>query len=374
MCIRDSYERVNHHADVLIVGAGPSGIQAARVSAETGHDVMVLDMQESPGGHLLFHPRQIDGLAASDWVSREVGELQARENVTWLQSTTATGYYDHNMVIAVQHEPAESWLKERLWHIRASKVVIATGAVERPLIFPGNDRPGVMLADAAVRYIRRFAAVPGKRVLIYTNNSTPYAHLETFKTAGIEIQSILDLRKSPSEAELSLARNSEVPVIVDARITGVQGRSGVKGVTYQNGAGTKTVRCDFVCHSGGWNPLIHLYSHAGGRSRFEQASAAFVPGERAQGANPILCANGTFSLAEGLKEATDVANTLFCESVGNSACSTPATPATEDEVAYRIDQIWPEKGLKGNAFVDFQNDVTTADIALAVRENFQSIC
>ena len=367
------YERVNHHTDVLIVGAGPAGIQAAKVAAGSGHDVMVIDMQESPGGHLLFHPREIDGQAGSDWVSREVGDLQGRENVTWLQSTTATGYYDHNMVIAVEHEPAESWLKERLWHIRAKKVIIATGAVERPLIFPGNDRPGVMLADSAARYIRRFAAVPGKRALIYTNNSTPYAHLETFKTAGIEIQGILDLRKSPSEAELCLASNLEVPVIVDARITGVKGRSRVRGVTYQSGAGSKTVRCDLVCHSGGWNPLIHLYSHAGGRSRFERASAAFVPGERAQAAYPVGGANGTFSLAEGFKEATDVTNSLFGESAGNPASDTSTAPRAEDEVAYRIDQIWPEKGLKGKAFVDFQNDVTTADIALAVRENFQSI-
>ncbi len=366
------YERVNHHTDVLIVGAGPTGVQAAKVLAESGRDVMVLDMQESPGGHLLFHPRQIDGQAASDWVSQEVAELQVRENVTWLQSTTATGYYDHNMVIAVEHEPAESWLKERLWHIRAKKVVIATGAVERPLIFPGNDRPGVMLADAAARYVRRFAAVPGKRAVIYTNNSTPYAHLETFKAAGIEIQGILDLRESPSEAELILASNLEVPVIADARITGVQGRSGVKGVRYQNGAGSKTVSCDLVCHSGGWNPLIHLYSHAGGRSRFDQESAAFVPGERAQGAYPIGGANGTFSLDEGLQEATHVANSLFNESASDTISSAPVAAAA-DEVSYRIDQIWPEKGLKGKAFVDFQNDVTTADIALAVRENFQSI-
>ncbi len=367
------YERVNHHTDVLIVGAGPTGVQAAKTLAKSDRDVMVIDMQASPGGHLLFHSCQINSQPGADWVSQEVAKLQARKNVTWLQNTTATGYYDHNMVIAVEHEPAESWLKERLWHIRAKKVVIATGAVERPLIFPGNDRPGVMLADAAARYIRRFAAVPGKRAVIYTNNSTTYAHLETFKAAGIEIQGILDLRESLSETELGLARKSKVPVLVNARIKGVQGRAGVKGVTYQDESGIKTLSCDLVCHSGGWNPLIHLYSHAGGRSRFEQESAAFVPGERAQAAYPIGGANGTFSLDQGLKEASDIANSLFGESTGDTGSSTAAAPETGDEVCYRIDQIWPEKELNGKAFVDFQNDVTTADISLAVKENFRSI-
>ena len=366
------YERVNHHTDVLVVGAGPVGLQAAKILANSGQELMVLDMQRSAGGHLLYHTRLIDGKPGAEWVEQAVAELRTRNNVTWLQNTTATGYYDHNMVIAVEHEPAQWWLRERLWHIRAKKVVIATGAVERPLIFPGNDRPGVMLADAAARYIRRFAAVPGKRAVIYTNNSTAYAHLGSFKAAGIQIESVLDLRKDPGKAELDLAREASVPVVVNASIMKVHGRSKVRGVTYKNGSGSKAIACDLVCHSGGWNPLIHLYSHAGGKSRFDIDSAAFVPGERAQGACTVGGADGVFSLRKGLKEASDVAYSLVAD-VADSGPSPPAVPSTESETPYSIDVIWPEKDLKGKAFVDFQNDVTTADIALAVRENFQSI-
>ncbi len=367
------YERVNHHTEVLVVGAGPVGLQAAKILANSGQELMVLDLQRSAGGHLLYHTRLIDGKPGAEWVAQAVAELQTHKNVTWLQNTTATGYYDHNMVIAVEHEPTQWWLRERLWHIRAKKVIIATGAVERPLIFSGNDRPGVMLADAAARYVGRFAAVPGKRAVIYTNNSTAYSHLGLFKAAGIQIESVLDLRKEPGKAELDLARESSVPVEVNASIMKVHGRSKVRAVTYKNGSGSKTVACDLVCHSGGWNPLIHLYSHAGGKSQFDIDSAAFVPGERAQGAYPIGGANGTFSLDQGLKEASDITNSLFGESTGDTGSRTAAAPATGDEVCYRIEQIWPEKELKGKAFVDFQNDVTTADISLAVKENFRSI-
>ncbi len=366
------YERVYHHTDVLVVGAGPTGLRAAQVAAELGVDVMLMDMQASSGGHLRYHSRKIGGRPGSDWIAEVSQALQARDNVTWLQNTTATGYYDHNLVIAVEHEPETAWLRERLWHVRAKKVFIATGAVERPLIFPGNDLPGIMLSDAVARYISRFAAVPGRRAVVYTNNSTAYEHLESMQTAGISVERVLDLRAEPGEAELDLARKCSIPVVTNAKIVSVQGRSEVNGVRFESGSVTGSVPCDLVCHSGGWNPLIHLYSHAGGKSRFDQESAAFVPGLPVQDAYCIGAVNGTFSLGKGLDEAADVVQAVLGDPGGGKPDS-PTARVEADEVPYGIDMIWPDRGLKGKAFVDFQNDVTTADIALAVRENFQSI-
>ena len=366
------YERVFHHTDLLIVGAGPAGLRAAQVAAISGVDVMLIDMQMSPGGHLLFHSREIEGKTGSQWIEDVTAELKGRPNVTWLQNTTAAGYYDHNMLLAVEHEPETTWLRERLWRIRAKKVVIAAGAVERPLVFPGNDRPGVMLADAVARYVSRFAAVPGKRAVVYTNNSTGYEHLELMLSAGISIKQVVDLRATPGEAELAIARKNSVPVMTNARIANVEGRSVVRSVMVKGESGTKSVPCDLVCHSGGWNPLIHLYSHAGGKSVFDKDTAAFVPGEPAQDAHCVGAANGTFSVARGLDQAAEIAGVLVQDLTGEKAESS-STRAEVTEIPYGIDVIWPEKGLKGKAFVDFQNDVTTADIALAVRENFQSI-
>jgi len=366
------YERVFHHTDLLIVGAGPAGLRAAEVAASSGVDVMLIDMQMSPGGHLLFHPREIEGKTELKWIEDISADLKRRPNVTWLQNMTAAGYYDHNMVLAVEHEPETAWLRERLWHVRTKKVMIATGAVERPLIFPGNDRPGVMLADAVACYVSRFAAVPGKRAVVYTNNSTAYAHLELLLKAGISIKQVVDSRAAPGEAELEVARKNSVSVITNARITRVEGRSAVRGVTVTSESGTKRVSCDLVCHSGGWNPLIHLYSHAGGKSVFNKDKAAFVPGEPAQEAHCVGAANGTFSVAGCLNEAGEIARGLVQDLTGQKMESS-SLGAEVAEIPYGIDVTWPEKGLKGKAFVDFQNDVTTADIALAVRENFQSI-
>ena len=275
------YERVFHHTDLLVVGAGPAGLRAAQVAASSGIDVMLIDMQMSPGGHLLFNSREIEGKAGLEWIEDVTAELKGRSNVTWLQNTTAAGYYDHNMVLAVEHEPETTWLRERLWRVRAKKVMIATGAVERPLVFPGNDRPGVMLADAVARYVSRFAVVPGKCAVVYTNNSTAYEHLELLLKAGIAIKQVVDSRVTPGEAELEVARRNSVSVMTNARITHVEGRSVVKSVTIVSESATKSVSCDLVCHSGGWNPLIHLYSHAGeSRYLIETRRCLFLGSQR----------------------------------------------------------------------------------------------
>ncbi|HCK75955.1 MAG TPA: sarcosine oxidase subunit alpha [Gammaproteobacteria bacterium] len=369
---RGRYERVFHHTDLLVVGAGPAGLRAAQVAAISGADVMLVDMQMSPGGHLLFHSREIEGKAGAEWIAEVTAELKGRRNVTCLQNTTATGYYDHNMVLAVEHEPEAAWLRERLWHIRAKKVVIATGAVERPLVFPGNDRPGVMLTDAVARYVSRFAAVPGQRAVVYTNNSTAYEHLELMLSVGISVEQVVDLRATLGEAERELVQRNSIEVVTNGRIIGVEGRSAVRDVRVAGESGIRSVSCDLVCHSGGWNPLIHLYSHAGGKSVFDQESATFIPGEPVQAVHCVGAANGTFSVAGGLGEAAGIAGSLVEELTGKQLGSYSSRPEVA-EIPYGINVIWPEKTLKGKAFVDFQNDVTTADIALAVRENFQSI-
>ena len=366
------YERVFHHTDVLIIGAGPAGLQAAQVIASSGVDVMLVDSQTAPGGHLLFGAATINDKLAPRWVDEIAQDLKGRENVTWLQDTIATGYYDHNMVIAVEREPCEQWVRERLWHIRAKKVLIATGAVERPLVFPGNDRPGVMLADAAARYITRYAAVPGHRAVIYTNNASAYAHLATLGGAGIVIERIVDLRTKISEAERELARAHAVPILTGAQILGVRGRRSVSSVLVGTGVGTTNVACALVCHSGGWSPLVHLHSHAGGKPVFDQGIAAFVPGEPVQQESCIGGARGFFSLATTLMDATSTAQQVVRSLTGQVAALRPAD-VVADEIGYGIEVVWPQKDATGKAFVDFQNDVTTSDIALAVRENFQSI-
>ena len=366
------YERVFDYVDVLIIGAGPAGLSAATALAPSGLKIMIIDANPKPGGHLLFESITVDGKSGSRWATDVTAELNHRENIAWLRSSTATGYYDHNLVIVAEHEPEESWVRERLWHIRASRVLIATGAVERPLIFSNNDKPGIMLCAAVARYITRYAAVPGQRAVIYTNNSTVYAHIATLSKAGVKIEKIVDSRPKISKQEEDLAQAHSVPVLLGSQILDVKGWRAVSSVSVATPGGVINVSCDLVCHSGGWNPLVHLHSHAGGKPVFDEATATFVPGEPAQHEICIGGAKGVFSISQSIDDAADVAQTIVRDLSGQFA--QPADNAVASgEIAYDIDVIWPDNELPGKAFVDFQNDVTTSDIALAVRENFQSI-
>ena len=182
----NSYERVHHHVDVLVIGAGPAGLSTTLAVARTGARVLLIDDQSDPGGDLLFDTAIIDQKPALEWVKESIETLAQLDNVSRLQNTIATGYYDHNLVIAVQTSPDESWIRERLWHIRAKQVVVATGAVERPMVFANNDRPGVMLCASVAGYITRFGVQPGKRCVLFTNNSRAYEYLSVLQEAGIK--------------------------------------------------------------------------------------------------------------------------------------------------------------------------------------------
>ena len=383
----DRYEHRHDHVDVLVVGGGPAGLAAADAATRSGARVLLVEQDTMPGGRLLAEPARIDGRPARDWVAATVEALGARPQTTVLRRATAFGYYDQNLIGIVEQladEPADAHApRQRLWKVRARQVVLATGALERPLAFADNDRPGVMLAGAAQAYVNRYGALPGRRAVVFTNNDGAYAAARDLKRAGVAIAAIVDVRERPDEA-VSRAADSDVSCLGGRAIVRVSGRHAVAGVEVMRleGAGALQRRssahidCDLVLMSGGWVPSVHLLSQARGRLAYDERLAAFVPAiDGAQPARSAGACAGRLTLAEALADGL-AAGAAAAQAAGFTDGRPLAVPTVEAEPAalpHPVFVLPSAPGRRAKRFVDFQNDVTADDVALAVREGYRSI-
>ncbi len=220
----DHYDKTHGHCDVLVIGGGPAGVSAALTAGRSGARVILCDEQSEFGGTLLGAPDTIDGQFSADWIADTLAELASMPEVRLLPRSTAFGYYDHNYVALVERAgdylpPGQALYKQRLWKLRAAQVVLTTGALERPLVFADNDRPGIMLAAAARTYVNRYAVMPGKRALIMTNNDSAYAAAIDLANAGMSIAAVVDLRSSPMGALPTEARRKNIEILDGHAIT-----------------------------------------------------------------------------------------------------------------------------------------------------------
>ncbi len=357
----DRYESRSAHCDVLVIGGGPAGLTAAMAAAEAGDRVIVVEQAPQLGGWLRREMRTIDGAPAMDWGDAAAARLDAMAEVRVLTRTSAFGYYDHNMIAAVErvqdHVPIpEPFLpRQRLWTIRAKRVVLATGAVEQPIVFPGNDRPGVMMAGAVRTYINQYGVLPGRRAVLQTNNDNAYRTAIDMLDAGAQVAAVLDVR-DPVNGDLpNRVRDRGVPILQGYGVVGSKGYFGIRQVAARPLAGGPVQRydCDLLCMSGGWAPQVHLHSQAGGKVVFDAASGCFLPGEARQNCVSAGSAAGRFALADCLDDAT-------ADDVPEQAAKPTWSLPNE-----------PGRHLK--RFVDFQDDVTAEDVALAHREGYVSV-
>ncbi len=359
----DEYAQRYAHCDVLVVGAGPAGLNAAMVAAESGARVILCDEQQEMGGSLLSDPAQWP------WLQQALARLAALPGVTLLRRATAFHYGLQNFVSIAEVSDAPDGPRERLWMVRAKRVVLATGAIERPLPFSGNDRPGVMLAQAAATYARRYAVLPGRRIAAAVAHDSGYDAAFVLQDAGATIAAIIDWRAAPPAAALDAARQRGIAVLAGHAVAATQGGARIVGLaaaphdadgTLHLGA-RQAVPCDAIIMAGGWTPSVHLFSQARGSLRWDAAADAFLP-DRAQEA--VVCAgacNGTPDLAAALEEG---------RAAGAGA---PLPLASRRAAGMPLAEIARGSAAANKAFVDPQNDVTTRDIALAVREGFHSI-
>lgn len=379
----DLYEHQYAHCDVLVIGGGASGLAAARAAAHTGARVIVCDENPRWGGELPDAEATIEGEAAADWMNTLAMELVQHANVRPLLRTTAFGYYDGNLVGAVERVadhlpvPPRHVPRQRLWKIRAQAVVLATGAIERAIAYADNDLPGTMLAGAARVYVKRFGVRPGAHAVVFTNNDCAYAAALDLHEAGVAIAAVVDARPASAlnGALVARARIAGLAIVPGSAIVAAYGRLRLASVDVAPLAGGATQRfaCDLVCVSGGFNPAVHLFSQARGKLRYDEALATFVPGASPLPIFPAGAANGQVGLAAVLTEG-HAAGIAAAARAGRSA--SPLAPPRADAMDIApLKPLWavpaPRKSTK--RFVDLQNDVTVNDIALAAREGYQAV-
>ncbi|MEC5158902.1 MULTISPECIES: sarcosine oxidase subunit alpha family protein [unclassified Janthinobacterium] len=384
----DRYDKRYAHCDVLVVGAGIAGLTAALAAGRSGARVILCDEQAEPGGWLLSSNEMVDQLAAAQWVARALAELAAMPELILLPRTTAFGYLDHDLLALAErradHLPSGQapLFRERLWRVRAKQVVLATGAHERPLVFSNNDLPGVMLAGAVSIYVRRYAVLPGRNAVVFTNNDAGHDAALALKDAGAEVR-VVDARATASGSLSQRANNAGIKILAGHVVTEARGGKRVSAVMVQamdaqgrlSGAAS-TLACDLVALSGGFSPVIHLQCQAGSKAIWDEQRAAFLPGKPAQSERSAGACQGMLTLRDCARDGF-AAGVASVQKLGFTAVDKGA-PNVASSDAGELRPLWLVPHARGASrapkqFVDLQNDVAASDIHLAIREGFESI-
>jgi sarcosine oxidase subunit alpha len=374
-----AYAQRYAHCDVLVVGGGPAGLSAARAAMAEGADVILCDEQAEFGGSLLASPKSwVGGVPGAQWLGDVLAALGASNRVTLLPRTTAFGYYPHNFLGLAQrltdHAPGEApgMPRERLWQVRAKQVVIAAGAHERPLVFPDNDRPGIMLADAARSYAARYGVKPGNTAVIATAHDTGYRAALDLREAGVAIAAIVDPRADAQGPYAAQARAAGLPVRTATTVCGTHGRLRVASVdiapvTEGKIGAREKIGCDLLLMCGGWTPSLHLFSQSRGTIRWDEAMGAFLPDRPEEATLTAGACRGVFDLDEAVRDGAAAG----AKAAGGGEIVVAVSAHAERGVL----GVLPHDHRAGTvrAFVDFQNDSTSKDIGLAIREGFRSI-
>ena len=388
----DRYEHIHFHCDVLIAGGGLSGLISAFILGSAGARVLIADEKPELGGNLLYEDDiKIDNSKSTSWVKKIETQLREMKNIKILKRSTVFGYHDHNYITISERctdhlsEKDENSTRHRLWKVRAKEVLIAQGMHERPQVISGNDIPGVMLSSAVRGYVNKFGVIPGRNAIITTNNDDAYRTAIALKNAGIKVIAIIDSREKLSGELSKIIKKHEFKIFLNHVVSTIHGKYSVKSVEVapitEDGndlaAQPLKIYTDLVVMSGGWTPIVNLFSQSGGKLEWDESNSFFKPSQYLQSCLCIGGSNGNFDMQECIDKTISQSN-LILRRIGKKKKSKIAFKASYLNVDYKSRNIWhiPNgriSGKGGKAFIDFQNDVTASDIHLASKEGYVSV-
>jgi sarcosine oxidase subunit alpha len=388
----DSYDTINQHCDVLVVGAGPSGLMAALEAGLAGARVIIADEQSEFGGTLLASNEKFDSQSANDWLVAIFSQLSSLRNVKCLTRSTVFGYYDHNFLTILERctdhlgITASSGPRQYMHKVRAKQVVLATGAFERPLVFAHNDIPGVMQASSVSTYINRFSVAPGNKLVLATSNDNAYRTAIDWHNAGREVVAIIDSRYSPNGDLVVKAESMGIKIYDGHGLIEARGGKRVKSalIAPLSIGGTEVIgavsqlACDLIATSGGWSAAVHLSSHTGAKPVWDEEIVSFRPGDSKQQERSVGACKGTFGSHDGLVEgAIGGARAAHCAGFGDGTVKTSIPNIIQvgeqpQQALFLVPHTKPTSRAPSQ-FVDFQLDVSASAIELAVLEGFESV-
>jgi len=384
----DIYDHTYYHCDILIIGGGPAGITSTLIAAKSGKKILFVDEKPQLGGDLLsssVNYIKINDLSPIEWIKEKHNELSNLKNVKILNRTSVSAYHNYNYLIMMQNltdhlseKEKKDKVRQRLWKVRAKKVILATGSIERPLIFDGNDRPGIMLSSAIKKYVNFYSVKCGNKIIIFTNNDSGYETAIDLHNKGSKVEAIVDIRENSTGDLPKKCSDVGIKIYWKHTIVSTNGHKKVKNIFIMKLSNDTSdvigkkikLNCDAVGMSGGWTPVVHLFTQSGGKLDFNNENFCFYPKKESQNQISIGSCNGTFAVADIINESINKTKEYLNL---KSECNIKVNESKKDA----LENIWllpsNKKLGKTKSFVDFQNDVTAKDIKLALSEGYKSI-
>ena len=384
------YDHKYMHCDVLVVGGGISGVLSANIAAQNNLNTVLLDDKNSLGGSTIFQDNEtfkINNDNSGIWLEKEIKKLKSLKNLTIKTRTSLAAYHGYNYLLAKENltdhlnlNDRKNKIRQRLWKIRAKKVIIATGSIERPLIFNNNDRPGIMLSSSVKKYIDYYGVKCGEKISLFTNNDSAYETAISLNNSGVKVNSVIDVREKSNSTIVKFVENLGIKVYWKHTIVNTNGYKRINSVEIMklsddgsNVVGNKfNENCDCLGISGGWTPMVHLFTQSGGKLKFKDEDKIFIPNSAQSNQISVGSCNGDFELDQILKNSNNLVKEFL--DVKNSEFDDLNVSCSKEIDKKNIWLLPSDKPFgKTKPFLDFQNDSTAKDIKLALREGFKSI-